>query len=254
MVKNNHQITELESCLLNQNFSDQEDTDLLEYYKQMASLYAKNENAIAVLSDLKADRSYIYNGALAVVLGLNQDNHQINTIWEEEVYNRIHPEDLTARHLQELHFFLLLKKVSLNERHNYRTYSVIRMKDNAGVYRSILHRTLYLCSDQNGSFWLALCLYNFHFIDEPVKSFTGGIQNCATGEFFKVNDRNVSILSQREIEVLCLVEKGLRSKEIADKLNVSKNTIDRHRQNIMEKLRVGSSIEAIRIAKELSLL
>lgn len=254
MVKNNHQITELESCLLNQNFSDQENTSLLEYYKQVALLYAKNENAIAVLSDLKADQSYIYNGALAVALGLNQENHQINTIWEEEVYNRIHPEDLKARHLQELHFFLLLKKVPLSERQNYRTYSVIRMKDSSGEYRSILHRTLYLCSDLNGSLWLALCLYNFHFIDELVKPFAGGIQNCATGEFFKVNDENTGILSKREIEVLCLVEQGFRSKEIADNLNVSKNTIDRHRQNIMEKLRVGSSIEAIRIAKELGII
>ncbi|MEG2647452.1 MAG: LuxR C-terminal-related transcriptional regulator, partial [Mucinivorans sp.] len=41
------------------------------------------------------------------------------------------------------------------------------------------------------------------------------------------------------------------SKEIAMRLGISKNTVDRHRQNIMEKLRVNSAIEALKVAKSL---
>jgi DNA-binding NarL/FixJ family response regulator len=43
------------------------------------------------------------------------------------------------------------------------------------------------------------------------------------------------------------------SKEIASDLSISINTVNRHRQNILEKLHVDNSIEACRIAKGLNL-
>ncbi len=47
-------------------------------------------------------------------------------------------------------------------------------------------------------------------------------------------------LSDREIEVLVLVTKGLINKEIADKLNISLTTVITHRKNITEKLGIKS--------------
>lgn len=43
-------------------------------------------------------------------------------------------------------------------------------------------------------------------------------------------------LSQREIDVLQLIVKGITNKEIADKLNISLNTVLTHRKNITAKL------------------
>lgn len=59
---------------------------------------------------------------------------------------------------------------------------------------------------------------------------------------FKWNetDDNQSDLSQREIEVLQLVAKGLTNKEIADKLFISAHTVITHRKNITEKLGIKS--------------
>ncbi len=37
-------------------------------------------------------------------------------------------------------------------------------------------------------------------------------------------------------------------------LNISKNTVDRHRQNILEKLSVANTYEAIAAAEAMSLL
>ena len=62
------------------------------------------------------------------------------------------------------------------------------------------------------------------------------------------------VLSEREKEILSLIGIGKPSKEIADLLFISKNTVSRHRQNILSKLQVRNSIEAYRIAKELGLL
>ncbi|MDL2213182.1 LuxR C-terminal-related transcriptional regulator [Bacteroides sp. OttesenSCG-928-E20] len=47
-------------------------------------------------------------------------------------------------------------------------------------------------------------------------------------------------LSDREIEVLALVSKGLINKEIADRLNISLTTVITHRKNITDKLGIKS--------------
>lgn len=251
------ELKELESKLLGQNFMPQDTDRVLQQHKQIAAMYAQMENSIAVLSDLKIGKSYIFNGALAEALGLNNQNRtkEIDSIWEEEIYSLIHPEDLAARHILELKFFHLLKRTPIQQRTNFRTQSLLRMSNAKGEYIPILHRTFYLCSQSNGTLWMALCLYNFSPNIEPIEHFEGVMQNSATGEVIKEGGRSMSeIISHREKEVLRLIESGLPSKQIATRLSISKNTVDRHRQNIMEKLRVGNSVEAIKVARELVLL
>lgn len=55
----------------------------------------------------------------------------------------------------------------------------------------------------------------------------------------KVQDKN-NDLSEREKTVLVLVSKGMISKEIADKLNISINTVNTHRKNITKKTGIKS--------------
>ncbi|MCB0654144.1 MAG: response regulator transcription factor [Saprospiraceae bacterium] len=52
-------------------------------------------------------------------------------------------------------------------------------------------------------------------------------------------------LSDREIEVVKLISRGLIAKEIAGLLNLSTHTIYTHRKNIMKKLNLGSSSELV---------
>ena len=49
-----------------------------------------------------------------------------------------------------------------------------------------------------------------------------------------------SLLSRRELEVLRLVSRGARNREIADELVISEFTVKRHMQNILQKLEVPS--------------
>ena len=54
-------------------------------------------------------------------------------------------------------------------------------------------------------------------------------------------------LSQREIEVLDQLSKGLLYKEISNNLNISSETVRKHVYNIYDKLHVDNRVEAINI-------
>ncbi|HCT71095.1 MAG TPA: hypothetical protein DF409_08760 [Bacteroidales bacterium] len=56
---------------------------------------------------------------------------------------------------------------------------------------------------------------------------------------------DVISFSDREIEVLGLVCKGLSTKEIADKLFISSRTVEKHRANLMTKTDAKNIIEVI---------
>jgi two-component system response regulator NreC len=57
-----------------------------------------------------------------------------------------------------------------------------------------------------------------------------------------------SILTDREREILVLIAEGLLNREIADKLTISIKTVERHRENIMNKLNLHSRTELVKYA------
>lgn len=245
--------------LLGQPFIEEQDEDfILLKQKMVAEIYARQENSIAVLSDLKKNRSYIFNGGIAESLGIAKKYtiSEIDSIWEDDIFECIHPDDLGKKHLLELKFFHLLRSLPIKERSDYYISSEIRMCDRIGTYYAINHRMFYVQSCSKGNLWLALCLYNFSKATSYQSSTEyGTIQNSAKGTIVDTANSNYKqILSDREKEILRLIEKGKISKEIGDILSISKNTVSRHRQNILEKLRVRNSLEACTMAKNLQIL
>ena len=251
-------ITTLNEKLLEQDFSEEQDSShLLSQYRVVANAYAKIENSVAVLSDLKSDKSYIYYGGLAEQLGLalKHTQKEIDSIWEEDIFAKIHPDDLAAKHMLEYQFLDLLKTVSIEDRANFYVSSRMHMLNAINEYISVHHRMFYLSSSPSGTLWFSLCLYNYSYTEDTVLPVSGNILNSMTGEVINLDRQKYeNILSVREKEILKLIEKGKISKEIADQLSISKNTVDRHRQNILEKLRVKNSLEACRVAKLMGLL
>ena len=65
-------------------------------------------------------------------------------------------------------------------------------------------------------------------------------------------DRNV--LSDREREILALIQRGHLSKEISAMLCISVHTVNTHRQRFLEKLGANNSLEAIMFASKFGLL
>lgn len=82
--------------------------------------------------------------------------------------------------------------------------------------------------------------------------------NCKTGEIIipsqKANVVDKPIISERELEILSLIGNGLLSKEIANQLNISVHTVNTHRQNVLEKLKVRTIFEAIKSVTSMGML
>ncbi len=64
----------------------------------------------------------------------------------------------------------------------------------------------------------------------------------------------IEALSEREVEVLQLMARGLTNSEIAQRLYLSPNTLKAHAQNIYQKLDVHSRVQAVNRGRELGLL
>lgn len=246
-------VDKLSEELLKQPFTDEQQHGILNECQHIASIYAQMENALAVLCDMKTNISYIFYGGISEKLGLSEraNIQTIHSIWEEDIFSRVHPKDLPKKHLDELRFYHFMKNVPIKKRPDYYLVSNLRMLDNLGKYINVLHRMFYLLSESNGSIRIAMCLYSLS-VSSLSEQF---IVNSVNGKIIELEKQDYNnILTVREKRILNLINEGKMSKDIAQILSISIYTVSRHRQNILEKLQVNNSIEACRVAKELSLL
>lgn len=246
----------LDIKLLSQSFEASSNPEQkLENCKRIAQMYTRLENCLSVLSDMKARKSFIYYGPIATEIGLKPQETEIKSIWEDELLNRVHPDDLQKKYRLEFQFFQLINAVKVSERVDYQVITKLRIRNKEGKYIVVKHRLLYIDSSEDGSIWLALCLYNVIYDHPDFNIPQGVIVNIKTGKIIDNNQQRFNdILSDREKEILQLIKHGRRSKEIADKLKLSINTVNRHRQNIFQKLNVTNALEACRIAETTGLL
>lgn len=223
----------------------------IEHYQTIAASYADLQGSIAVLSDITCRRSYLYYGTFAHTLGLKDEGLMVDDIWEKEVMGHIHSDDLEMKFIQELRFFNFIMRQPKDRRGDYCMMQPIRMCDNNGNWYAVIHKLIYVLLD-NGELWASFCIYN------PMDGCD--LQPCfilemATGRHLPLSaDDDKKILSKREIMILKCIGQGMSSKEIAEKLFISVNTVNRHRQNIMEKLQAKSAIDACLIARRMNLI
>ena len=67
-------------------------------------------------------------------------------------------------------------------------------------------------------------------------------------------DTLIEPLSQRELDVLRLIAKGLSNREISERLFLALSTVKGHTRIIFDKLQVQRRTEAVARARELGLL
>jgi DNA-binding NarL/FixJ family response regulator len=85
--------------------------------------------------------------------------------------------------------------------------------------------------------------YNTEVSEVLLKSFIRKTKNAS-----KEKDEPQVQLTKRELEIIVLFAEGLSNKEIADKLFISIRTVESHKNNIMQKLELKSTVELVKYA------
>ncbi len=231
----------------------------VERARGVASVIAESDGGISVVTDASSDRCYIYSGDLGQIIGLDGDTvngKPVDSSDEDEIYYRLHPEDLAEKRMLEYEFFKIVDSLDESEKKCIKATCRIRMRDNAGVYRVVYNTTQIIGLSPFGKIWLILCRYVLSPCENDRKGICPHIVNTATGTITRLsfNDKINNILTSREKQILRMISDGKPSKQIADALSISVYTVNRHRQNIISKLSVGNSIEAVSAAIAMKLL
>lgn len=171
-------------------------------------------------------------------------------------WSRMHPNDLELwlQALDELMVFTL-GEVKLEDRSKMSYTWNYRLKNSKDEYVNIIQNTTPLEFDKNDKPIIGLAHYTV--LHPDVK-----MQVCASAKL--LNDENeyetiffnnfsqkllTDGISNRERDVIRLLVLNNSSKTIAEKLNISPNTVDTHRRNILKKLNISSTGELVGILK-----
>lgn len=157
----------------------------------------------------------------------------------------VHPDDLEVVRRIDKKVWEFLETLPEEEKLTYKYIYEMRVLDRGKYVRMIYQMRILAFKDDN---FLGMGIIDLAPEQSANTSVRFQIKNCLTDEIvpFAIESATDTLLTPREREILALAKEGMFSKEISEKLNISIHTVNRHRQNILEKLQVDNIIEAIR--------
>jgi len=240
----------------------QQDFDLKESdYKQLENKFAlldrlaEVENSSVTVLDLNQHKFVYLRAKFADSMGY--DISKAMSQGPSYFHSLIHPEDISfiLDTNRKVHHFS--QSLPINEKKDYKVIQNFRVKNAHDKYVNFIMQVIPLELDRKGNVWLILMLDDLLPGKTKFDKANRSLINIRNGKQYLFNSDiagNKSELSSREIEVLELVSKGYMSKEIADKLFISVNTVNNHRQRILEKTNSVNTSEAVNFAKRLGLI
>ena len=164
---------------------------------------------------------------------------------ELNIEKLVHPDDLEVVRRIDKKVWEFLDTLPEEEKLTYKYIYEMRVLDRGKYVRMIYQMRILAFKDDN---FLGMGIIDLAPEQSANISVRFQIKNCLTDEVvpFAIESATDTLLTPREREVLALAKQGMFSKEISEKLNISIHTVNRHRQNILEKLQVDNIIEAIR--------
>ena len=164
---------------------------------------------------------------------------------EINIEKLVHPDDLEVVRRIDKKVWEFLDTLPEEEKLAYKYIYELRVLERGKYVRMIYQMRILAFKEDN---FLAMGIIDIAPEQSANTSVRFQIKNCLTDEIvpFAIESATDTLLTPREREILALAKEGMFSKEISEKLNISIHTVNRHRQNILEKLQVDNIIEAIR--------
>lgn len=164
-----------------------------------------------------------------------------------EILNKkIFPEDMG-----------IMRTIPTGELSQFRFSKSYRFKNTHGDFRTMLQRNTVICDTKDtspvaifGFIWDITAFTEKGKIIHQVEQFDvakNTWQSVLSREYYPDIDQN-QLLSKREIEILKWSVEGYSSKQIADKLFISFNTVNTHRRNMLRKTNCQNAMELLKYA------
>lgn len=233
--------------------------------KENRVIWERHREFIEILS--KVNNSYVFVAELCVGYWFLSDNFRIlgydpqiirsSEIPSGYIETRIHPDDLIVLAMAQSKLLDFIQTLLIEQRKDYKHIYECRIKNSEGNYIRFIVQQQILELEKEGSPWLMFGILDISPDTSPLEQVKLRVVNYKTGEiipFTFIEQENDIKLSEREKEILKMVRKGMLSKEISDKLFLSIHTVNKHRQNIMQKMNTNNVLEAIDYAQRLGLL
>jgi len=164
--------------------------------------------------------------------------------------NIVHPDDvrIISKVSEATLAYLMKNKIKDTFAINLTTSNRTRKKD--GSYITTLRQMTITDTDKDGNILtaVAICsdISNIKTSTEATYKFEGPNSHLFYEILDKLMDAPTQLdLTDREIEILKLLASGNSSKEIANKLYISHNTVATHRKNMMHKLEATNVVDLV---------
>ena len=164
---------------------------------------------------------------------------------EIDIEKLVYPDDWEVVRRIDKKVWEFLNTLPEEEKLTYKYIYELRILERGKYVRMIYQMRILAFKEDN---FLAMGIIDIAPEQSANTSVRFQIKNCLTDEIvpFAIESAADTLLTPREREVLALAKEGMFSKEISEKLNISIHTVNRHRQNILEKLQVDNMIEAVK--------
>ena len=211
-------------------------------------------SAISVFDMFRKTHAYI-SPSYRERLGLPDDMNEGPQGFEQ----LMHPDDLLIAFEAGYYFLKMMMKIDEKHLGHFKLVNEFRIRKPDDGWMRMTEQHQILETDPRGNIWLSLSIADVspdQNIHDPMKS---RLVDQKTGEVFTLpwhNGRPIPFLelTNREKEILHRISEGHISKQIADELYISVHTVNTHRQNIIEKMNVTNTAEAIRLASRMGIL
>jgi DNA-binding CsgD family transcriptional regulator len=210
--------------------------------------------------DLYQKKHVYISSNFAGLLGwdITEAHEQGNAYMDE----RMHPDDavtLTKAGIYFIQMGLELAKTDPKAVKDYKVLQDYRTKNKKNQFVRVIEQHKLLEFDSLDNPWLALCVMDISPDEDIITPGRARLLHTTTGEIYEFPGENPDVilhpvLSKREKEILGLIAIGNVSKQIADKLYISVNTVNTHRQRIIEKLNVSNTTQAVTYASRMGII
>ena len=200
--------------------------------QKLNQLMDENDQFITVADLAKIKFLYVSEGIRSMI---GVEPSQLNPSHFVEV---THPDDLSRFGLLRAQTFVVEKEVLETKKGSMLVSFTIRIHNTEGIYFNCLCQAYFFFSQiPHDAVYLLQVISNVDRFEKKKHVFHH--YKGKDLSYFRYPDNELlkigPAFSTRELEIIKLIESGMNSKQIADKLFISVHTVNTHRRNILQQ-------------------